>query len=72
MNARNDERESIARYFEHLAECRMGTLVDAFNARETLRFAASWVRNRLDEKHHAEVAENTPPRPTSARSTTDE
>ncbi len=56
------ERDSIASYFEHLAECHIGTLLDSFTARETIAFAAAWVRNRVDEKHHAEVAANTPRR----------
>ncbi|MBA2683245.1 MAG: hypothetical protein H0U66_01965 [Gemmatimonadaceae bacterium] len=54
------ERESIASYFEHLAECEFGSLIDAFTPRQVMAFAAAWVQNRVDEKHHAEVAANTP------------
>ncbi len=56
----DDTRESIASYFEHIAACEIGSLIDAFTPREVMAFAAAWVRNRLDVKHHAEVAKNTP------------
>lgn len=55
LRGRLDEtRESIARYFEHLAKQEIGSLIDGFTARETMAFAAEWVRNRLDEKWAAE------------------
>lgn len=53
------ERESIARYFEHLAHQDIGTLIDAFTPREALAFAASWVRNELDVKWADEVRATT-------------
>jgi hypothetical protein len=56
----SDDRESIASYFEHVAACQFGSMIDAFTPREVMTFAAAWVRNRVDVKHHAAVAANTP------------
>jgi len=49
------ERESIARYLEHIAQQDIGTLIDGLTPREVAQFAASWVRNELDVKWAAEV-----------------
>ena len=54
------ERESIARYLEHIAQQDIGTLIDGLTPREVAQFAASWVRNELDVKWAAEVLENEP------------
>ncbi len=56
----DDTRESIASYFDHVAACELGSMIDAFTPREVMAYAAAWVRNRVDVKHHAEVATNTP------------
>lgn len=53
------DRESIIRYLEHLATVRIGSirLGALFTADQVPGVIASWIRNELDVKWHAEMAD---------------
>ncbi len=49
------ERESIAAYLDHVSTVEVGSVLGP-EARQVVAFCASWVRNRLDEKWHQDMA----------------
>ncbi len=49
------ERESIAAYLDHVSTVEVGSVLGP-EARQIVAFCASWVRHRLDEKWHLDMA----------------